>query len=370
MGWKVPFVDYPMHYKSMENELTKLIKDVLFCRADLILRGDLKQFERNIASFLGVKYAIGVGNCTESIFLSLKAAGIGVGDEVITVAHTFVASVSPIIHCGANPVLVDIGDDFNIDVEKIEKAISSKTKAILPVHLNGRACDMKRIMDIAYKYNLIVIEDAAQAIGATFDNKKAGSFGLSGCFSFYPAKILGAAGDGGLVCTNNKDFADKIYLLRDHGRLDKNDIAFYGFNSRLDNIQAAILDVKLKYLSKWIERRRSIARSYNKRFEDLKDIILPPAPDKDERYFDVYQNYVVRCQRRDELVKHLKGKGVETLISWPKPLHHHKELKLGHFELSMTERVSQEVISLPMNTEVTDQQVDYVIKVVSEFFRK
>ncbi|TRZ96052.1 DegT/DnrJ/EryC1/StrS family aminotransferase [bacterium] len=370
MSWKVPFIDYPAHYQKMEAELTNLIKDVLFTRADLILRDDLRQFEHNIASFIGVKYAVGVGNCTEAIYLSLKAARIQPGDEIITVGHTFVATVSSIVHCGAIPILVDIAEDFNLDVAKIEKAITTKTKAIIPVHLNGRLCNMKKITEIASKYRLLIIEDAAQALGGKFDGELAGSFGLSGCFSFFPAKILGAAGDGGLVCTNNKDFADKVYLLRDHGRLNKTDIAFYGFNSRLDNLQAAILNAKLKYLPEWITRRRQVAKLYQDGLEGLKEITLPPKPDLDNKYFDVFQNYVIRHKKRGLLVDYLKKAGIETLISWPKPMHYQNALNLNHFRLPLTEQISNEVISLPMNTEISDNQVRYVVDTIHKFFRE
>ena len=193
--YKVPFVNYPEHYRRMENEIDVAIKEIL-SNGDLILRDQLRQFEENIASFVGVKYVVGVNSGTDALFLSLKAAGIGQGDEVITVAHTFVATVSAIVYCGAKPILVDIGEDMNMDVEQVEQVITPRTKAIIPVYLNGRMCDMARLTEISTKYNLLMIEDAAQALGATFDGKKAGSFGFTGCFSFYPAKMLGAAGDG------------------------------------------------------------------------------------------------------------------------------------------------------------------------------
>jgi dTDP-4-amino-4,6-dideoxygalactose transaminase len=195
MKYKVPFVNYPKHYQKIKTEVDATIKEVL-SGGDLIMRKHLKDFETNMAAFLGVKYAVGLNSCTDALYLSLQAAGIGADDEVITVAHTFVASLEAIVHCGAKPILVDIGEDFNMDVSQIELLITSRTKAILPVHLNGRLCEMGRLMAIAKKYNLIVIEDAAQALGAELDGKKAGAFGLAGCFSFYPAKLLGAFGDG------------------------------------------------------------------------------------------------------------------------------------------------------------------------------
>ncbi len=368
MSYKVPFVDYPAHYRSMENEINAAIRGVLGS-GDLILREQLRQFEGNVASFTGVKYAVGVNSGTDALYLSLLAAGIGPGDEVITVAHTFVATVAVIIHSGATPILVDVADDFNMDMEQIEPAISPRTRAIIPVHLNGRPCNMKKLMELATRHNLIVIEDAAQALGARFDRQKAGSFGLTGCFSFYPAKMLGAAGDGGIVITNNQELAEKIRLLRDHGQQrTTGDILCFGFNSRLDNLQATILDIKLKRLPRWIERRRELANLYEQGLSGLSQIKTPPPPQSQDHYFDVYQNYVVRAQERDKLAAHLRECGIEVLISWPKPMHHHEALRLGHFRLPETERISKEVLSLPMNTEINNEQVGFVIESIHDFY--
>lgn len=370
MTYKVRFVDYPEHYRSMESEIDAAIKEVL-SKGDFILRDQLRKFESNIAAFLGVKYAIGVNSGTDAIFFSLLAAGIGHGDEVITPVHTFVATLAGIIHCGAMPILVDVGEDMNMDVKQVEQLVTPKTRAIMPVHLNGRLCDMEELMTIADEHDLIVIEDAAQALGATFDGKIAGSFGLTGCFSFYPAKILGTAGDGGLVVTNDERLTKKIRALRDNGRMPgSDDVDGYGFNSRLDNLHAAILDVKLKYVPKWIERRRELANLYHQGLSDLPNLKLPPPPKSNNRFFDVYQNYVVRSQERDELVAHLRKAGIEILVSWPKPLHKQESLGLGHFHLPMTEKISNEVLSLPMYPELTDEQVEYVINTVHRFYKK
>jgi dTDP-4-amino-4,6-dideoxygalactose transaminase len=370
MVYKVPFVNYPEHYRRMWNEVTGAISEAL-SKGDLILRGQLKQFENDIASFIGVKYAVGLNSGTDAMFLSLKAAGIGLGDEVITVAHTFVATISAIVYCGAKPILVDVGEDMNMDVEQVEQKICPKTKAILPVDLNGRLCNMGKLMEIADEHNLIIIEDAAQALGASFNGKKAGSFGLTGCFSLYPAKILGAAGDGGFATTNDEKVKEKICLLRDHGQDRKTGkILFYGFNSRLDNLQAAILNVKLKYVPEWNERRRELANFYHKGLSDLRDIKLPPPPRSDSRFFDVYQNYVIRSKKRDQLVEYLRESGVEVLVSWPKPLHHHKALGLGKFHLPKTEQISKEVLSLPMYPELSDEQVEFVIEVIHDFYKR
>ena len=364
MAYKVPFVDYPKQYRSMENEIDSAIKEVLL-NGDFILREQLRQFENNIASFLGMDYAVGLNSGTDALYLSLLAAGIGHGDEVITVAHTFLATVGAIVNCGAKPVLIDVKQDFNMNVDEVDEVLTSRTKAIIPVHLNGRLCDMEKLIKIAAKHSLIVIEDAAQALGAMFDGRKAGCFGLTGCFSFYPAKVLGTAGDGGLVATNDKEMTEKIRALRDNGRvMGKDEVVGYGFNSRLDNFHAAILGVKLKYLPQWIERRRQIAGIYQGGLSGISQLQLPPGPQTGERYFDIFQNYVIRTRRRDELVNHLRENGIEILISWPISMNQQKALRLSHFSLPETEAISREVLSLPLYPELSDEQVEYVIQTV------
>ena len=367
MTYKVSFVGYVAQYKSLEKEIDAAIKEVL-SKGDLILRHQVQDFEDSMAAFLGVRYPVGVSSGTDALHLALRAAGLGRGDEVITVAHTFVASIAAIVHCEATPVLVDVGDDMNMDVNQIENAISPKTKAILPVHLNGRLCDMGGVMRIGEEHNLIVIEDAAQALGAAFDGRKGGSFGVAGCFSFYPAKILGAAGDAGLVCTTNKDIADTIRFLRDHGRQTKDKLVGYGFTNRLDNLQAAILNVKLKHVPRWIQRRQEIAGLYYNGLSNVPNMKLPPR--SDERFVDVYQNYVLRVSDRDKLASYLREKGVETIISNPIPVHHQRALGLSHFRLPYTEQVAKEVISIPLIPEMDDGQVEYVIQSIRDFYVK
>ncbi len=366
MDYKVPFVGYKIQYQNLKSEIDKAIQDVLQ-RGDLILRKDVEEFEKNLATFLGVKYAVGVNSGTDALILALRAAGVGPKDEVITVSHTFVASIESVHHCGATPILIEVGEDFNIDVDKIKEVITPKTKAILPIHLNGRMSEMEKLMEIAQKHNLIVIEDAAQALGAKFNEKMAGVFSLAACFSFYPAKLLGALGDAGAVVTNDKKIADKISLFRNHGQRAP-EIVCYGWTSRLDNLQAAILNVKFKYLPKWIERRREIATVYNKGLSGMSGVKLPPSPDSNPKYFDIYQNYVLKVQKRDEFFSFLKEKGVETLIKDPIAVHHHPALELSHFSLPYTEKLAKEVISLPMYPELAQEQIDYVINCVKEFY--
>jgi len=367
MIYKVPFVSYKIQYKNLKTEIDRAIARVLG-NGDLILRKDVEDFENNLAKFVGTKYAVGLNSGTDALFLPLKAAGIGKGDEVITVSHTFVASISVIVQTEAKPVLVDVADDFLMNTDRIEKVITPKTKAIIPVHLNGRMCDMDKLMRIAKKHNLIVIEDTAQALGAKYKGKMAGSFGLTGCFSFYPAKILGCFGDGGAITTNNLKIAENIRYLRDHGQKSKIEIVFFGWNSRLDNLQAAILNVKFKYLTGWIKKRRKTAEIYNKGLSGISEIKLPPPPGSDHKYFDVYQNYVLRAQRRDKLSLFLKEKGVETLIKDLVANHLHSKLGLSRFKLPLTEKLAREVISLPMYPELTGRQIEYVIKSVREFY--
>lgn len=362
----VPFVGYKLQYQNLKSEIDSAMQDVL-SRGDLILRKDTDEFERRLAEFTGAKYAIGLNSGTDALFLSLLALGIGKGDEVITVSHTFVASIAAIVQVGATPILVDVSDDFVMDTDKLESAITDKTKAIIPVYLNGRMCDMDKVMEIASRHNLFVIEDSAQALGASFNGKKAGSIGKTGCFSFYPAKILGCFGDGGGLTTNDEKIIEKIRLLRDHGQKTKTEILCYGWNSRLDNIQAAVLNVKLNYLNSWIERRREIASMYDNGLKDVSLIKLPPI--SDDKHFDVFQNYVLRAQKRDELFNFLKENGVETLIKDPVANHKQEGLNLSHFSLPVSEQLAKEVISLPMYPELTDEQIEYIIATVRKFYR-
>jgi len=366
--FKVPFVAYGLQYKNLKTEIDNAMQDVL-ARGDLILRKDTDEFEQRLAEFVGTKYAVALNSGTDALFFSLLVAGIGKGDEVITVSHTFVASFATIAQTGATPILIDVAQDYEMDVSKIEKVLTKKTKAIIPVHLNGRMTNMDKVMEIAKKHNLIVIEDAAQALGAKFNGKRAGSIGYTGCFSFYPAKILGCFGDGGGLTTNDEKVAEKVRLLRDHGQKTKTEILQYGWNSRLDNLQAAVLNVKLNYLEKWLERRREIASIYNKGLGGVSGVKVPPVPDN-KIYFDVFQNYVLRAEKRDKLFAYLKENGVETLIKDPVTNHSHKGLNVSHFNLPITDQLAKEVISLPMYPELTNEQVNYVVGCVKNFYLK
>lgn len=368
--WKVRFVDYPAQFRKMETEIMETIRTVLE-QGDLILRHQLRDFEERLAAFVGTQFAVGTSNCTDALHLSLRAAGIGAGDEVITVSHTFVATAAAIHHVGATPILADIGDDHNIDVKLVEQAVTQRTKAILPVHLNGRLCDMEHLMSVAKRHNLIVIEDSAQALGASFKGKRGGSFGLAGCFSFYPAKLLGAFGDAGAMTTNDETIAQKVRSLRDHGRNNLGGVDGWSFNCRMDNLQAALLNLKMEKLSAWIERRRQIARLYHERLLPIQELRLPPLSDSDGIYYDVFQNYEIEAKERNALVRFLKNKGIEVLIPWGgKGVHQFKNLGLSEFHLPRTERLFQEVLLLPLHPELSDNQIEYVSDAIHEFYHR
>lgn len=366
MSYRVPFIDPREHYRKIKSEVDFAITDTL-AKGDLVLRKQLKDFEQHLAEFVGVKYAVGVNSCYHALHFSLLAAGVGPGDEVITVGHTFVATVSAIVHTGAKPVLVDVREDYNLFPNKFESAITSRTKAVIPVHLNGRVCEIDHIAAIAEKHKIAIIEDAAQALGATFRGKRAGSFGLAGCFSFYPFKSLGGLGDGGAVTTNDPDVARFATLVRFNGEdRQTGEFHYHGYTALLDNVQAAVLDVKLRHLPDWINHRRQIAALYREGLKGIEGLRLPHFAG--DEYFDSYQNYVIRTEQRAALRQYLKDEGVETLVHWPKPMWEHKDLGLEDPGLPETRKICAEVISLPMSAETTSEQVEITAGCIREFF--
>jgi len=334
-----------------------------------ILQKDLEQFEDNIKKFLDVKHAFGVSDGTNALILALRAADIGLGDEVIMPSHTYIATAASIHFVGATPVLVECGPDHMIDPIDVEQAITDKTQAIMPVQLNGRTCDMDTLQSIADHHDLIIIEDAAQALGSRFNGKCAGTFGLAGTFSFYPAKLLGCFGDGGAVVTNDDRIANKLGLLRDHGRNKEGEVVAWGTNSRLDNIQAAILNLKFKTFEKDIIRRREIASMYHETLTDIDDLTLPPAPDEDEKHFDVYQNYELESGHRDKLKDYLAEKGIRTIVQWGgKAVHQFKGLGFEDIKLPITEKMTSRFLMLPMNTTLSDEDVEYICDCIIAFY--
>jgi len=368
MERKVRFVEPAKLYRTLKTELDNAYYDVM-STGQLIDRAHLKSFEENLARFVGTRYAVGLNSGYDALHMSLRAAGIGPGDEVIVPAHTFVATCSAVVNVGATPVLVDVARDFNIDVRLIEPAITSRTRAIIPVHLSGWMADMPAVMQIAEKYNLIVIEDACQSLGSTINGKGAGAWGLTGCFSFYPFKILGGYGDGGAITTNSEEVALFARRMRFNGEdRETGEYHGHGFTCLLDNLQAAFLDVKLRYMLRWIERRKQIAEKYRNSLSDLSDLLLPhySRPGSDH----VYQNYTIRSKQGNDFSEYLKQHGVEVLTQFRKPYYKHAALNLEDKGFPETEALSREVCSLPMNVEIDDEDINYVISVVRSFYGK
>ena len=351
----VPFIDLKREYAEISEEIAQALKKVLES-GWFILGEEVEKFEEDFSKYIGTKYGVGVNSGSDALFLALKALGISKGDEVITVSHTFISTVDAIVRNGAKPVFVDIDSDtYCIDVTKIEERITNKTKAILPVHLYGHPADMEPIMEIAQRHNLHVIEDACQAHSAEYKGKKVGSIGDVGCFSFYPIKNLGAYGDGGIAVTDNGELAEKVRMLRNYGQVQKYYHDFVGVNSRLDEIQAAILRVKLRHLDEWNERRKKVAKLYNELLKDSK-IVKPFEKDYAKH---VYHLYVIRCKERSKVQQHLLENGIQTQIHYPVPVHKQKAyLDLGFdTHLPVTETICNEILSLPMYPWLSNEEV-------------
>jgi len=361
----IPLLDLKAQYESIKNEINKAVLGVLES-GNYVLGPNIKALEEEVAAYCGVKHGIGVANGTDALFLSLKVYGIGSGDEVITTPYTFFATAEVISLVGATPVFVDIDPKtYNIDVTKIEEKVTERTKAIIPVHIFGQMVDMDTIMEIAKKYNLLVVEDACQAIGAEYKGKKAGSIGHISCFSFFPTKNLGGYGDGGMIVTNDGEIAEKIKVLRTHGSKPKYHHSVLGYNSRLDELQAAILRVKFKYLDKWNEQRRQKAKSYN---QFLTNKVLS-VPYIEEGNTSIYHLYIIRVLQRDKIMQLLKEKGIGCAIYYPVPLHLQKVYEeLGYKEgaLSEAEKASLETLAIPLYAELTDRELQEISQIIIE----
>ena len=364
---KVPFLDLKAQYESIKDEINAAIQKVLdscaFAGGPFV-----EAFEKEFAEFCQCKCAIGVGNGTEALWLTLLALGVGKEDEVITVPNTFIATCEAISFCGAKPVFVDIDEKYyTMNPELIEAAITPKTKSIIPVHLFGQMADMDPIMDIAKKHGLFVIEDACQAHGAEYKGKRAGSIGDAGCFSFYPGKNLGAYGEAGAVVANNIELEKKIRILRDHGQSKKYYHDLIGWNARMDGIQGAILNVKLKYLEKWNEDRRKNAKLYNKLLGDTFEVITPKEADYDKH---IYHIYTLRVNNRDEIIIRLKEKYIQCSIHYPELVHLQKAYHFHNKErisFPKAEKCANEFLSLPMFPELTEKQIEYIIHEIKIF---
>lgn len=364
---KVPFLDLKIQYEAIQPEIDEAIQQVINSCA---FSGGpfVDKFENEFAEFCQCKYAVGVGNGTEALWLTLLASGIGSGDEVITVSNTFIATAEAVSYCGAQPVFIDINEQtYNMNIDLLEKAVTPKTKAIIPVHLFGQPADMDFIMEFAREHKLCVIEDACQAHGAEYKNKRSGSIGDAGCFSFYPGKNLGAYGEAGAVVTNNIELAGKIRMLRDHGQPKKYYHEIIGWNARMDGLQGAILSVKLKHLTRWNEERRKNAILYNKLLADINDINLP---EEVEHAKHVYHIYAIRCSERDELIKTLAGKNIYCGIHYPMPVHFqdaYKSKVAANGNLPITEMYANELVSLPMFPELSPHQIEFVADEIKKF---
>ncbi len=363
---KVPFVDLVSQYQGIRNQILPVMENIMG-KAQFIMGEDVTLFEQEFAEFCTTKYAIGVDSGTSALELALRAFDIGAGDEVITVANTFIATTFAISSTGATPVLVDINPDtYNIDVEKIEGAISERTRAIMPVHLYGQPADMDAILNIAKKHELLVIEDACQAHGAKYKGTLAGSMGNAAAFSFYPGKNLGAYGDGGMVVTNDAKIAGKLELLHDYGQKEKYHHLIKGYNHRLDTLQAVVLRIKLNYLKEWNELRRRHASRYNELLQDSQ-ATLPVNADFAE---SVYHLYVIRVPNRNEMLSFLQQNGISVGIHYPIPIHlqpAYKDLGYQKGDFPVTERYAVEILSLPMFPELNDDQITYITNVLKEF---
>jgi dTDP-4-amino-4,6-dideoxygalactose transaminase len=362
---RVPFLDLQIQYQQHKEELDAAIQQVLDTSA-YVGGPAVGAFEEDFAAYIGASYVLGVANGTDSLFLALKACGVGVGDEVITAANTFIATAEAISMTGAGVVLVDCDpDSYTIDPKKIEDAITPQTKAIIPVHLYGQPADMDSVMEIARKHDLKVVEDACQAHGATFEDRRVGTIGDVGCFSCYPGKNLGAYGDAGIAVTNDEEIARKIRLIQNHGGTKKYVHEVVGWNSRLDTIQAAVLQVKLRYLDEWNAKRNEHAAAYQELMADL-PVRVPRVINKSH----VWHLFVIEVDQRDDLAKHLAERGVATGIHYPSPLHlteAYADLPYGKGSFPVAEASSERILSLPMYPEMTREQIEHVVDAIHQF---
>jgi len=364
---RVPILDLKAQYAAIKQQVTRAIGEV--CENQAFALGPaVAEFEQNVAAYCGSKHAVGVSSGTDALLVSLMALGIKPGDEVITTPFSFFATAGCIVRVGARPVFADVDpDSFNIAPSGIEEKINDRTSAIIPVHLFGQIAEMKAITEIAKRHDLSVIEDAAQAIGASRNGSKAGNFGDYGCFSFYPTKNLGGFGDGGLVTTNNDVLADDIRTLRDHGQKPRYFYKVIGGNFRLDGIQGAVLNVKLKYLDEWNEKRRQNAALYDGLFAGSP--VRTPAIDPDN--VSIYHQYTVTVPERDKLQKYLADNEIGSAVFYPKPLHLQdcfRELGYKQGDMPVAERLCNEVLSLPVYPELTPEQIEYVAGTVLKFY--
>ncbi len=365
---KVPFFNYPALFAEHEQEYLDTFRDVLK-RGAYIMQNDLAEFEADLASYLGCKHAIGVADGTAALVFALKVSGVEAGDEVIVSSHTFVATAAAVHHVGATPVIADCLPDSMMDADSARRLVTTKTKALMPTQLNGRTSDMDALGALAEEHGLSIVEDSCQAMGARFRGTPAGLFGIAGSYSFFPAKTLGCFGDGGAVVTDSDEAAATIRTLRDHGRGPDGKVRMFGHNGRLDNIQAAILRLKLSRYDQSIDRRRAIARLYQERLGQVAEVLLPPPPEDNGLRFDIFQNYEIQAERRDTLRQHLADRGVGTIMQWGGwMLHQFDDLGLRS-DAPYAEQMSKRFMMLPMHHMLSDDDVHYVCDQLVAFYR-
>jgi dTDP-4-amino-4,6-dideoxygalactose transaminase len=363
----IPFVNLAAHHRALKDDLLAAVERVLE-HGQFILGPEVAELERRFAELCGVRHAVGVSSGTDALVLALRALDIGPGDEVITPANSFISTASAIMLVGARPVFVDSGEDLNIDVSRIEPAISLRTRALLPVHLTGRPADMVPLLEIGRRHRLHVIEDAAQAAGATYGGRPVGSLGTIGCFSFHPLKTLSACGDGGLVATNDSGIDERLRVMRNIGLKSRDECVVWSGNSRLDTLHAAMLLVKMRYMEQWIEARRANARAYCRLLAGIPQVRLPVVR-PNERV--VYHTFVIHAERRDALARFLAARGIKTAVHYRVPIHLHPVARgLGYQRgaFPVSERQADEILSLPISPELTPDALVYVAANIQEFY--
>jgi dTDP-4-amino-4,6-dideoxygalactose transaminase len=361
----VPFVALALQQRAIKAEILGAIERVLE-HGQYIQGPEVEDFERKFAMLCGTPFAVGISDGTHALILSLRALGIGPGDEVITAPNSFLASAAAIALVGARPVFADVRDDLNIDPERMDAAVTPRTRAIMPVHLTGRPADMERIGATAERRGLAIVEDAAQAVGATLNGRPVGSFGAAGCFSLHPLKNLAACGDAGAVTTHDRKIADALRAARNHGLRSRDDCGAWSFNARLDTVQAAVLSVKLAYLERWTAAKRKLAARYS---EALRRVVKVPEDRPGEHA--VYQTFVIRAERRDALQRHLAARGVDSKVHYPTPLHLQEaaaDLGYKKGDFPVAERLAGEILSLPIYPELTSAQQEAVVEGVRSFY--
>lgn len=363
----IPYVNLALQHRRIKHELLHAVENVLE-HGQFIMGPELNALEQQFADQWGASFACGVNSGTDALFLSMKALGIGPGDEVITVPNSFVATATAIMLTGAWPVFVDVGNDMNIDTDLLDTALTEHTKAILPVHLTGRPAEMDSILETAEKYGLYVIEDCAQAVGAEYGSQPVGTFGICGCFSFHPLKNLNACGDGGMVVSDDGAFMERLRMLRNIGMKSRDNVELAGHNSRLDTLQAALLLAKLPYLKTWTDARRSNAQQYREGLAGIEPLVLPP---EEHDMKAVYHTFVVRTERRDSLKAYLAERGVGTAVHYPVPIHLQpafRSLGYGVGDFPVCERQSRTILSLPVYPELAEKEIRWIIQCIRSFY--